>query len=163
MNDITLRLTTPDDTKLITQLMDKYWGGEPLVIRARNYYPSKLNGLIATRGSDIAGFLFFGIQKNSCEIVVFEVFDKFIGLGTLMLNRLINLVKKKGCERIFLMTSNDNLDALRFYQRRGFHICGIHLDSVKESRKMKPAIPLNGEYGIPLRDEIDLEMLLAEH
>jgi len=160
MNDITIRLTTPNDANQIKELMNKHWGGEPLVIRAENYYPSKLEGILATSENEIIGFLFFDIQDGSCEIVVFEVFNKFQGIGTKILAQLINIANDKDWKRIFLMTGNDNLDALRFYQRRGFHICDIHIDSVKESRKMKPGIPVTGEHGIPLRDEIDLEMKL---
>jgi hypothetical protein len=58
------------------------------------------------------------------------------------------------------MTHNDNLDALRFYQRRGFSISGIRLNSMARARKIKPSIPLIGDYNIPIRDEIDLEMPL---
>lgn len=162
MNDISIRLTTPDDTYHIRELMDKYWGGEPLVVRAQKYYPSNLEGIFALKKDEIIGFLFFDVQDESCEIVVFEVFKKFQGIGTKMLEKLKGIANDKGCNRIFLMTNNDNLDALRFYQRRGFHICAIHVDSVKESRKLKPGIPMIGEHGIPLRDEIDLELLLNE-
>ncbi len=160
MNEISIRLTTPDDTSQIKELMNKYWGGEPLVIRAKNYYPSKLEGIFAFSQEEIIGFLFFDVQGESCEIIVFEVFKKFRGTGTKMLEKIKDIANDKGCNRIFLMTSNDNLDALRFYQRRGFHICTIHFDSVKESRKLKPGIPMIGDHGIPMRDEIDLELLL---
>lgn len=160
MKDITIRLTTPNDAELVANLMEKHWGGEPLVIRAKNYYPSKLDGMVAAKGEEIIGFLFYETQGVTLEIIVFEVFDKLQGIGTKMLQQLKRIAKENGCNKIYLMTNNDNLDALRFYQRRGFHICGIHLDSMKESRKMKPGIPMTGEYGIPLRDEIDLELIL---
>lgn len=88
---------------------------------------------------------------------MFEIFEKFKGLGTKLLDELKILAKHKGCHKLFLMTTNDNLDALRFYQRRGFHICGIHLNSVTNSRKIKPTIAMVGDYGIPVKDEIDLE------
>jgi GNAT superfamily N-acetyltransferase len=160
MKEITIRLTTANDANKIMELMNKHWGGEPLVIRAKNYYPSKLEGILAIQENEIIGFLFFDYQANSCEIVVFEVFRKLQGIGTKILNKLKAIATKKNCNRVYLMTSNDNLDALRFYQRQGFYICAIHIDSVKNSRKMKPGIPMIGEYGIPLRDEIDLELLL---
>jgi GNAT superfamily N-acetyltransferase len=160
MKNINIRLTKSEDAELIANIIDEHWGGEPLVIRAKNYYPSKLNGILAFEGETIIGFLFYEIQESTLEIIVFEVFDKFQGIGMQLLDRLKLIAREKNCKRIYLMTNNDNLDALRFYQRRGFHICAIHLDSVKASRKMKPGIPLIGEYGIPLRDEIDLELIL---
>jgi GNAT superfamily N-acetyltransferase len=158
--NVKIRETTPDDSAMIASVMKEYWGGEPLVIRGENFYPSKLNGLIAQSNEKLAGFLFYDIQGKDCEVIVFEVFDKFKGLGTQLLDLMKDIARKKQCKRIFLMTNNDNLDALRFYQRRGFVICGIHINSVAVSRKMKPSIPEIGEYGIPLRDEIDLEFML---
>lgn len=137
-NKLQIRAITSDDSKWIKDIMGKSWGGLPLIIRGKKYYPTE--GIVAENDSGVAGFIFFEIQKTDCEIVVFEIFDKFKGTGTIMLNKLYDLAKDKKCKRIYLMTTNDNLDALRFYQRRGFSICGIHLDSIKISRKMKPSI-----------------------
>lgn len=162
MSEVSLRLSTSNDVKRIENLMEEHWGGEPLIIRAKKYYPSKLDGIIAERDNKIIGLLFYEVLNRSCEIVVFEVFDKFQGIGSKMLDELKNIMKEKECNRIFLMTTNDNLDALRFYQRRGFNLCNIHVDSMKESRKIKPGIPLTGDYGIMIRDEIDLELVLVK-
>lgn len=155
-----IRLTTPADAPRVAKLMADYWGGEPLVVRAKNFYPSQLDGLLALIDNEIIGFLFFDIREQTCEIIVLEVFDKFNGIGTMLINQLKLIAQERNCNRIYLTTHNDNLDALRFYQRRGFHICAIHIDSVKFGREMKPSIPMVGEYNIPLRDEIDLELLL---
>ena len=64
---------------------------------------------------------------------------------------------KSGCNRLWVITTNDNLDALRFYQRRGFRITKVHTDALTERRKLKPEIPETGLYEIPMRDEIELE------
>lgn len=149
-----------NDSVFIKELMTEHWGGEPLVIRGKNYYPSTLNGIMVLDNKKVIGFLFYDIQDRVCEIVVFEIFEKFQGIGTVVLEKLKVIAKNKQCNKLYLMTTNDNLEALRFYQKRGFHICGIHLDSVKVSRKMKPCIGETGDYGIPVRDEIDLEFLL---
>lgn len=55
------------------------------------------------------------------------------------------------------MTTNDNLDALRFYQRRGWRLVAVHPDPLEESRRLKPSIPTVGLFGIPRRDELELE------
>lgn len=157
---IKLRSSTPQDTKWLEELMDRDWGGLPLVIRGKKYYPASLNGIIAENENGIAGFLFYEVRDQDCEIIVFEIFNKFQGTGTQILNQLKEIATNKKCRRLYLMTTNDNLDALRFYQKRGFHICGIHLDSVKISRQIKPTIGITGDHGIPVRDEIDLEFLL---
>lgn len=157
---IKLRAFLPSDHSWLKDLMNKDWGGLPLVIRGKKYDPTLLDGIIAENDKKIAGFLFFNISGRDCEIIVFEVFEKFKGTGSIILDHLKQIAKNSQCQRIYLMTTNDNLDALRFYQKRGFHICGIHLDSVKISRKIKPSIGIIGDYGITVRDEIDLEYLL---
>lgn len=159
-NDVTIRAATVADSVWLDELMIRDWGGLPLVIRGEKYYPSQLNGLIAERANTIAGFLFYETRGRDCEIIVLEVFDKFKGTGTLLLEKLKTIANDQTCSRLYLMTTNDNLDALRFYQKRGFHICGVHVDSVKRSRKIKPTIGMIGDYDIPIRDEIDLEFIL---
>jgi hypothetical protein len=57
-----------------------------------------------------------------------------------------------------VITTNDNLDALRFYQRRGFRLAALHRGAVDDSRaRLKPQIPPIGDHGIKLRDELELE------
>jgi ribosomal protein S18 acetylase RimI-like enzyme len=70
------------------------------------------------------------------------------------------MAREVGCKRLWLITTNDNLHALRFYQRRGMHIAAVHVNALEESRRIKPEIPLMGMDGIPLRDEIELEIML---
>jgi ribosomal protein S18 acetylase RimI-like enzyme len=160
---ITTRMAEAKDIPWIKETMEKDWGGEPLLVRDKKYYPTALAGILAfDQAQNHLGFLFFEISDKTCEIVVFEIFQKLRGIGTLVLSELKDIAKQRGCDRISLMTHNDNLDALRFYQRRGFHICGIHLNSMEKIRKLKPCIPLTGDYGIPIRDEIDLEILLED-
>ncbi|HEX7715028.1 MAG TPA: GNAT family N-acetyltransferase, partial [Bacillota bacterium] len=64
------------------------------------------------------------------------------------------------CQRLWLITTNDNLAAIRFYQLRGFVLVALHRDAIAQSRKLKPEIPLRGIDGIPIRDEIELEVVL---
>lgn len=157
-DDLVIRHTTENDSTLIQELMEKYWGGEPLIVNGEKYYPSKLPGFLLEQAGKIQGFLFYTVHDAIYEIIVFEVFNKFTGLGTIMLNKFVQLVKNQQGSKIQVMTTNDNLDALRFYQRRGFIIQGIRLNVLENSRKMKPTIPAFGDYNILLRDEIQLEL-----
>ena len=68
--------------------------------------------------------------------------------------------REAGCTRLWLITTNDNLDALQFYQRRSFRIAAVHSNAAEQTRRLKPTIPLVGDHGIPIRDEIELERLL---
>lgn len=160
-SNLLIRPSTISDSLLIQELMMKYWGGEPLIIKGEKYFPSKLPGFLLVQTDEIKGFLFYTIYGTIYEIIVFEIFNKFTGLGTIMLNKFIDLVKSQQGTKIQVMTTNDNLDALRFYQRRGFTIQELRLNALKNSRNIKPTIPEFGDYKIPLRDEIFLALSIT--
>jgi DNA-3-methyladenine glycosylase I len=80
-----------------------------------------------------------------------------IGIGTALLDAVREAARKSGCRRTWLITTNDNLHALRFYQKRGWRLTALHRNALDESRRLKPVIPEIGIDGIPLRDEIELE------
>jgi GNAT superfamily N-acetyltransferase len=82
------------------------------------------------------------------------------GVGSALLAAVENAVRAAGACRLWLITTNDNVDALRFYQRRGFRLTRLHAGAVDEARRLKPTIPAIGEYGIPIHDEIVLEKAL---
>jgi len=137
------------------------WGSDFIVTKSRKVYPAQLPGVVATDASGKKlGLISYEIRRDSCEIVLFEVFRQHCGIGTKLLSALKRAARRAGCRRIWLLTTNDNLDALRFYQRRNFVISAVNCDAIKESRKMKQAIPRIGNFGIPIRDEIELEMEL---
>ena len=75
-----------------------------------------------------------------------------------MIEEAGQLARRQGYSRLWVITTNDNIDALRFYQRRGFCLVRVYRGAVDRSRaSLKPEIPAVGAYGIPLRDEIELE------
>ncbi|MNV93512.1 hypothetical protein D3C71_1882140 [compost metagenome] len=61
---------------------------------------------------------------------------------------------------MWLITSNDNTRAIRFYQKRGLDLKAVHRDAITEARKLKPSIPLIGMDGIPIRHELEFELTL---
>ena len=81
------------------------------------------------------------------------------GTGTALIEAIETLARDAGCTRLWLITTNDNVDALRFYQRRGFRLAKLHAGAVDDARaRLKPGIPRVGDHGIPLRDELELEL-----
>ena len=90
-----------------------------------------------------------------------DCIQKQRGIGSALIARVVTEARERGCRRLWLVTTNDNLDALRFYQRRGFRLEAVDPGAVNRARQLKPSIPLVGEYGILLRDEIQLGMKLT--
>ena len=99
-----------------------------------------------------------GPDWRQCEVLTLHADEQWRGAGTALIEAAGQLARRQGCTRLWVITTNDNVDALRFYQRRGFQLAAVHRGAVDDSRSsLKPEIPLTGAYGIPLRDEIELE------
>jgi GNAT superfamily N-acetyltransferase len=148
------------DRDWVTELLESEFSG-PVHARGGETLDARdLPGLVAEAGGRPAGLLFYRIERDEagddCELFLFFVLEPGNGVGTALLDALV--ARAKGCRRIWLVTTNDNLRALRFYQRRGFALRALHPGAVDDARgRLKPGIPLTGDHGIPLRDELELE------
>lgn len=182
MREFTLRPIQDADRKWINQFIIDRWGAEIVVVHGMVYRPHELAGFVAayavivgrsfdpvtikntayTVGRDQPiGLITYHIQANQCEIVTLDSLKSGIGIGTALIAAVKASAKQSGCRRIWLMTTNDNLNGLRFYQKRGFVVVAVNRNAIEQSRQIKPEIPLIGAEGIPLRDEIELEYDLA--
>jgi len=136
----------------------KGWGSDIIVTRGNVHHPEFLDGILAIEYEKIVGIGLYKIDKD-CEIVLLETFVKNKGIGTEIIDRIKAVAKNKKCERVWLVSDNTNSDAFRFYQKRGFSISNIHVNAMREARKIKPEIPLLVN-GIELKDEIEYEVEL---
>ncbi|MGE5464447.1 MAG: GNAT family N-acetyltransferase [Syntrophothermus sp.] len=157
---ITLRRLTEHDLPRLRQIWKKNWGDEYMVIHGVVYRPEDLEGFIAYNGPDCLGEITYLVHEGDCEIVTLDSECEGQGLGTRLINAVVEEARKQDCRRVFLITTNDNLNAMGFYQKRGFEMVRINRGAVDEARKIKPGIPLIGMNNIPLRDEIELEIML---
>jgi ribosomal protein S18 acetylase RimI-like enzyme len=106
----------------------------------------------------LMGVLTYVVAGDRCEVLTVHAADRRRGVGTALLERVERTAVEASCRRLWLITTNDNVDALRFYQRRGFHLTRLHPGAVDRSRaSLKPESPAVGEHGIPIRDELELE------
>src|SRR6266702_4062751 len=104
------------------------------------------------------GVVTYRRESDECELAFIAALERHEGVGTALLEALLEAVAE--CERVWLVTTNDNLEALRFYQRRGFVLSALRPGAVADSRqRLKPQIASAGDFGIPLRDELELRLL----
>ena len=157
---ITLRPLTHQDLPRLRHLWKQNWGDEFVAAHGVVYRPEMVDGFAACDGPDWVGLVTYIFSAGDCEIVSLDSEREGQGIGTSLINVVVAEARKQGCRRVFLITTNDNLHALGFYQKRGFELVKIDRGAVNESRKHKPGIPLIGMHNIPLRDEIELEILL---
>ena len=152
-----IRRLTPDDLPELRQFWIEHWGGEEMIARGNVYRVEQLDGFVAENGSEWVGLLTFFVKNGECEVTSFDSLREGQGVGTKLMDAVVEEARKQNCKRVFLITTNDNMHALRFYQMRGFELVALYRDAVKESRRLKPSIPLTGFDDIPIRDEIELE------
>ncbi|MAS37168.1 MAG: GNAT family N-acetyltransferase [Anaerolineaceae bacterium] len=160
MESFTIRPIEKEDRNWIAQFLDRHWGSTRIVTRGQVYLAHLLPGFIAEQDGEKVGLVTYRIDGEACELMTINSTIEGQGVGTALLEAVKTVAMEEGCKRLWLITTNDNLKALRFYQKRDLHIVAVYPGALDASRKVKPEIPLFGYDGIPLRDEIELEMTL---
>jgi GNAT superfamily N-acetyltransferase len=150
------------DWHWLADLWRSEWSGETMVTRGRVHRLRDLSALIAREGDRRVGAVTFRVEGDECELLSLNASEPGRGVGGELLEAVEQVALDAGCRRLWLITTNDNLDALRFYQRRGFRLAALHPGAVDRARALKPAIPEAGNFGIPIHDEIELEKWLSE-
>ena len=160
MSGVIIQPLTEPLKKWAHTLIEREWGKPGIVTRGKLHEIAKLSGLIAIENNEPTGLITYSIEGSECEIVSLNSLNEKRGIGSTLIEAVRQAAKTRGCQRVWVITTNDNTKALRYYQKRGFHLRAVYPNALDISRKLKPTIPLTGIDDIPLRDEIELEMLL---
>ena len=160
MPAIQIRPIGTADDDYVKQFLVEHWLSTKLVSRGKIYSADQLPGFIALQDDRRVGLLTYHIEGDQCEIVTLSSLAEGVGVGTALIDAVKSVAVSRKCRRLWLTTTNDNTSALRFYQRKGFVLAALHRNALDASRKLKPEIPSIGQDGIPIRDELELEMSL---
>jgi GNAT superfamily N-acetyltransferase len=153
-----VRAIAAADRAIVGRLLEERWGSPIAVVHDTVFTPATLPGVLAERDGRAVGLVTWTVDGDALEVVTIDAFPAGAGTGTALLEAAAEAARTAGRRRIVLTTTNDNVDALRFYQRRGFRLVALRPGAVDDARaRHKPAIPATGAHGIPLRDELDLE------
>jgi len=155
-----LRPLTQDDRTWVAHFLQERWRSTQIISRGKSHDASALPGFVAMQAGEPVGLAIYRIDGGQCEIVTLDSLIEGIGVGSALIAAVRDVALQAGCKRLWLITTNDNLPALRFYQKRGFVLAALYPNALEQSRKLKPEISLIGIDGVPLRDELELEMIL---
>jgi ribosomal protein S18 acetylase RimI-like enzyme len=150
----------PEHHRKIVQILEANWGSTLSVSRGQILKADRLPGFVALWQKEIVGLVTYHIEGHHCEITTLNSLEGGIGIGSDLIEAVKNQAEKMNCKRLWLVTTNDNVEAIRFYQKRGFHIAALYPGAIQQYRRLKPSIPSIGFHGIPIRDEIEFELLL---
>jgi len=145
---------------LVADFLEAHWGSVQIVSRGQVHEADKLPAFIAIWDEQLVGLVTYHIHQDVCEIVSLDSLMVKIGVGSALIAAVIKEALRCGCKRVWLITTNDNLSALGFYQRRGFRLVAVYQGAIDAAREIKPNIPIMGMDNIPIHDEIELEMWL---
>lgn len=159
---IAIRPIEPRDLTWVREELIRNWGGTQISSLGRWYDADTLSGFIATRreGVERVGLLTHTspVSGEACEVITLSSRVESAGVGSHLLAAAVHLARVAGCSRVFLTTTNDNLRAIGFYQKRGWRLVAVHVGAMDRAREIMPSIPLIGHHGIALRDELELEI-----
>jgi len=155
-----IRDLTAEDKSWVQRVLRQYWASTEQVTKGHLFHADELPGIVAVRDGAEVGLLTYHIEGDACEIVTHNSMAGHGGIGSCLLTGVRNKARKMGCTKLWLVTTNDNTPAMRFYQRRDFDIVAFHRDAVTDGRKLKSSIPDVGIDGIPIRHEIEMEYVL---
>lgn len=174
MTAFTIRPLERSDREWVAHFLDKRWGTTQIVSRGKAVYGHLLPGFMAERGGaeveeDVSeegrnaeniGLITVHIGEKECEITTLDSLDESMGVGSALVEAVENWAQEAGIKRLWLITTNDNLEALKFWQKRGYELVSVHRNAIADARRIKPQIPITGLNGITIRDEIELEKMI---
>ena len=159
---VSVRALQEEDRPWLTELMRERWGGEVVITGGKARDASLLEGFVAEAEGEPVGVATYETRGGECELVILDSLREGVGAGSALLAAVANAAWRQGCRKLSVVTTNDNVHALGFYQRRGFVLTALRTGAVEKSRRLKPEIPELGLYDIPIRDELELEVDLRK-
>ncbi|HEX5614174.1 MAG TPA: GNAT family N-acetyltransferase [Acidimicrobiia bacterium] len=141
------------DRAWLAPMLDEGWGGPWMARRGELLDVAALDGFVALAGGTPAGVLTYRPDGDATELAFLWAFTIRRGIGTELVRTLLATVPGS----VWVVTTNDNLAALAFYEHTGFRVRSVRPGAVDDARaRLKPSIPVMNANGIPCRDEVEL-------
>lgn len=159
MSELQIIPFTYDHHDFARDLLAEHMMTHLIVSRGVLYNPLEYPGFVALLEDELIGLVTYRIEGDQCEILTLHSKKEDLGVGGALVEQVKKEAQMADCKRLWLITTNDNIHAIRWYQRRGFTIAAVHVNALELSRTLKHIPPL-GFDNIPLRDEIEFEIFL---
>ena len=144
----------------VMAFIQQHWYTTTMVVRGKVVDMAKVEGYLCQENHAILGLVTFLVRGDALEIVSLNSIVGSQGIGSKLVALSVEEARTRGCRKVVLSTTNDNINAIRFYQKQGFDMARLHRNALDLSRRLKPEIPRIGGNGIPMRHEIEFERVL---
>jgi GNAT superfamily N-acetyltransferase len=153
---VTVRALRDDERAWAAATLRESGGSDIVIGGGRELRPAELPALVAEADGERAGLATYQVTDRDCELVSLDALTIGAGIGSALVEGVADVASAAGCTRLHVITTNDNLPALRLYQRHGFVLAAVRPGAVDLARRRKPEISATGHAGIPIRDELEL-------
>ena len=136
------------------------WGSVMVARKGELLDATTFPGFVAISDGDRVGLALFCVRGEEFEVLSVWAAISGVGVGRALMQRCFDDARVRGCRRVWLTTTNNNVRAISFYQRLGMNMCAFHRDGVAAARSLKPSIPLRDEFGVGIDHELEFELLL---
>jgi GNAT superfamily N-acetyltransferase len=144
----------------VARFIEGHWHSRMVMSRGQCFYPHLEEGIVERREGQLVGLITFRRDDAGMEILTLDSDLEGQGIGSSLMLEAIAEARRRECRRVWFTTTNDNLRGMRFYQRLGFRFCAVNVGAVDAARRLKPQIPEVGQEGIPIHDEIVMELVI---
>jgi ribosomal protein S18 acetylase RimI-like enzyme len=155
---VMVREATDSDRAAARELFQRDFGRTRIVAFGEVMDIDAMPALVAVLRTEPSGALAYRLLGDSLHIVALATDPMWqrSGVGGYLIAEAELLARRLRLKRVVISTTNDNLPALHFYQRRGYVLTELVANSVVAHTHQEIA----GFGGIPVRDEIRLEKKL---
>jgi ribosomal protein S18 acetylase RimI-like enzyme len=150
----------PQDREWVSLTHATVWGSVMVARKGELLDASTFPGFVAVRDGDRVGLALFCARGAEYEVLSVWAAIRGVGVGRALMQRCFEDARARGCRRVWLTTTNNNVRAIAFYQRLGMNLCAFYRDGVAADRSLKPSIPLRDEFGVGIDHELEFELLL---
>jgi GNAT superfamily N-acetyltransferase len=168
-----IKIIRKGDFDVIVRLDEKYrnevnhiikgnWAGPILVTKGTAHDTSSSEGFVSVEDGVVTGYILYEFCETQCEVLVLESIKQNHGIGTALIEAVKEAAKENNCTRVWLITTNDNIHAIRYYQKHGFELGAVHINAIEKSRELKPSIPLIGDNDIPIKHEFEFFLTICD-
>jgi 2-oxo-4-hydroxy-4-carboxy--5-ureidoimidazoline (OHCU) decarboxylase/GNAT superfamily N-acetyltransferase len=159
--ELEVRDLAPADHDWARDLVARHQGGTHLIARLGELLdPLAMEGLVAEAdGRPIGLASVHETEDRGLEVALLVTEPRGIGAGSLLLETARQVAAASDHPRLWLVTTNDNLDAIHFYLRRGMRVAAVHAGAMARDRELKPQIAARNEAnGLPIEDLVEFEL-----
>ena len=146
-----------EEARRLARRVRSTWG-DKVVRRGEAVDPAEGELLGAYSDDEIIGVATYAIRGGECEVVAIEAYQERRGIATALMDEIRARARAAGCRRLWLVTTNDNVPAIAFYQQWGMDLAALRRDAITRARRLKPDIPATGYGDIPMRHELEFEI-----